>query len=243
MRPRIARQSTSNSPRGHPLEQPAVSESVRKEGQAPRRHAPAASGGGERISPGLGTWHSARERSRWRRRRQSSSCERCGPSGGLPTSRCRKRCWMTCSPSRAGAAAPATASPGPSSSSATGRRCGGCRGWRGTSATWPGPPWRSSWSWTAIRTRSSRRPSTRGCSASGSSWPPRRTGWGPRSAGSTATGRQTAKDILGIPRERLVRTALSFGYEDAGAEGARSHPPQARKPLAEIVHHERFGGA
>ncbi len=56
-------------------------------------------------------------------------------------------------------------------------------------------------------------------------------------------GRQTAKEILGIPRERLVRTALSFGYEDAGAEGARSHPPQARKPLAEIVHDERFGGA
>ena len=56
-------------------------------------------------------------------------------------------------------------------------------------------------------------------------------------------GRQTAKEILGIPRERLVRTALSFGYEDVGAEGARSHPPQARKPLAEIVHDERFGGA
>ena len=56
-------------------------------------------------------------------------------------------------------------------------------------------------------------------------------------------GRQMAKDLLGIPRERLVRTALSFGYEDVGAEGARSHPPQARKPLAELVHHERFGGA
>src|SRR3954468_5388371 len=28
-------------------------------------------------------------------------------------------------------------------------------------------------------------------------------------------GRQIAKEILGIPRERLVRTALSFGYEDA----------------------------
>ena len=56
-------------------------------------------------------------------------------------------------------------------------------------------------------------------------------------------GRQTAKEILGIPRERLVRTALSFGYEDAGAEGARSHPPQARKPLSELVHHERFGAA
>jgi nitroreductase len=56
-------------------------------------------------------------------------------------------------------------------------------------------------------------------------------------------GRQTAKELLGIPPERLVRTALSFGYEDVGAEGARSHPPQARKPLAEIVRYERFGAA
>ena len=55
-------------------------------------------------------------------------------------------------------------------------------------------------------------------------------------------GRQRVKEILGIPPDRLVRTALSFGYEDAGAEGARSHPPQARKPLEEIVHYERFGG-
>ena len=54
-------------------------------------------------------------------------------------------------------------------------------------------------------------------------------------------GRQTVKEILGIPQDRLVRTALSFGYEDAGAEGARAHPPQARKPLEEIVHWERFG--
>jgi nitroreductase len=54
-------------------------------------------------------------------------------------------------------------------------------------------------------------------------------------------GRQTAKEILDIPPERLVRTALSVGYEDAGAADARSHPPQARKPLAEIVRYERFG--
>jgi hypothetical protein len=46
--------------------------------------------------------------------------------------------------------------------------------------------------------------------------------------------------MLGIPSERLVRTALSVGYEDVGAEDARSHPPQARKPLAELVHDERY---
>jgi nitroreductase len=56
-------------------------------------------------------------------------------------------------------------------------------------------------------------------------------------------GRRAAKEILGIPPARLVRTALSFGYEDIAAEGARSHPPQARKPLAALVHVERFGGA
>jgi hypothetical protein len=53
--------------------------------------------------------------------------------------------------------------------------------------------------------------------------------------------RQVAKVTLGIPAERLVRTALSFGYEDIGAKDVRSHPPQARKPLAEIVQYEQFG--
>ena len=56
-------------------------------------------------------------------------------------------------------------------------------------------------------------------------------------------GRQTAKEMLGIPHERLVRTALSFGNEDVGAENARSHPLRARKLLTEIVRFERFGGA
>jgi nitroreductase len=56
-------------------------------------------------------------------------------------------------------------------------------------------------------------------------------------------GRDEVKATLGIPPERLVRTAISIGYEDVGAEGARSHPPQARKPLAEVVHYERFGRA
>jgi nitroreductase len=53
-------------------------------------------------------------------------------------------------------------------------------------------------------------------------------------------GRADAKELLGIPVERLVRTAISFGYEDTAAADARSHPAQARKPLAEIVHDERF---
>ena len=53
-------------------------------------------------------------------------------------------------------------------------------------------------------------------------------------------GRDKAKAILGVPPDRLLRTALSIGYEDPGAEGGRFHPDQARKPLAELVHQERW---
>jgi nitroreductase len=40
-------------------------------------------------------------------------------------------------------------------------------------------------------------------------------------------GRQAAKDLLGIPPDRLVRTAVSFGYEDVAADDARAHPAHA----------------
>jgi len=55
------------------------------------------------------------------------------------------------------------------------------------------------------------------------------------------SGPAAAKDILGIPAERLVRTAISLGYPDAAAQRARPKPPQARKPLAELVSEERYG--
>ena len=54
-------------------------------------------------------------------------------------------------------------------------------------------------------------------------------------------GQATAKRILGIPEERLVRTVLSLGYPDEEVHRARPKRPQARKPLDEIVHWERFG--
>ena len=54
-------------------------------------------------------------------------------------------------------------------------------------------------------------------------------------------GQATAKRILGIPDDRLVRTVLSLGYPDEEAHRARPKRPQARKPLDEIVHWERFG--
>ena len=49
---------------------------------------------------------------------------------------------------------------------------------------------------------------------------------------------EAAKAILGIPRERFVRTAISLGYP--AEPGARSRRPQPRKPLAELVHVERY---
>lgn len=54
-------------------------------------------------------------------------------------------------------------------------------------------------------------------------------------------GRTEAKELLGIPRERLVRTAMSIGYANSSADDVRFHPPQARKPLSELVHFGRFG--
>lgn len=48
-----------------------------------------------------------------------------------------------------------------------------------------------------------------------------------------------AKELLGIPAERRVRTEISFGYPAASAP--RRARTQARKPTAETVSWERFG--
>ena len=53
-------------------------------------------------------------------------------------------------------------------------------------------------------------------------------------------GRTDAKSLLGIPQERLVRTVISFGYPDEEARRARPKVADARKPLSELVHWERY---
>jgi nitroreductase len=53
-------------------------------------------------------------------------------------------------------------------------------------------------------------------------------------------GRAAAKEILGIPESRTVRTAISLGYPDEGARRP-TRPGQTRKPLSEIVHEEQYG--
>lgn len=52
-------------------------------------------------------------------------------------------------------------------------------------------------------------------------------------------GRAAAKEILGIPEDRTVRTAISLGYPEETTRHRRSGP--ARKPLSEVVHEERYG--
>ena len=48
-------------------------------------------------------------------------------------------------------------------------------------------------------------------------------------------GREQAKGMLGVPKERMLRTVISIGYP-AGALRRG-----ARKPISELVHAERYG--
>jgi nitroreductase len=56
-------------------------------------------------------------------------------------------------------------------------------------------------------------------------------------------GRDAARELLGVPRGKVVRTAISLGYADEERRRSRTGRGQARKPLGEIVHEERFGGS
>lgn len=51
-----------------------------------------------------------------------------------------------------------------------------------------------------------------------------------------------AKVALGIPTERTLRTAIAIGYPLRDHRSDRAATSAARKPLAEIVSFERFGG-
>jgi nitroreductase len=54
-------------------------------------------------------------------------------------------------------------------------------------------------------------------------------------------GRDAARELLGIPGHKVVRTAISLGYPDEQARRPRSGRGPARKPVGEIVHQERYG--
>jgi nitroreductase len=52
-------------------------------------------------------------------------------------------------------------------------------------------------------------------------------------------GQREAKRLLGIPAERLLRTAISLGYPAPGEQPASAI--RGRKPLAALVSYERYG--
>lgn len=59
-----------------------------------------------------------------------------------------------------------------------------------------------------------------------------------------AGNEQRARDRLGIPKGRFVRTVLSLGYPADSAVGRPPRPakvPRGRRPLADLVSWERFG--
>lgn len=66
-----------------------------------------------------------------------------------------------------------------------------------------------------------------------------------------AAGRRRARDILGVSEPRTVHTVVAIGHPAppapspapaAGTAAEAKHPTRARKPLADLVHRERYGG-
>src|SRR5215204_6411586 len=55
------------------------------------------------------------------------------------------------------------------------------------------------------------------------------------------SGVEDAKNLLGIPPEHRVRSVLSLGYPKEEVQRSRTRLGQARKPLADLLHEERYG--
>ncbi len=53
-------------------------------------------------------------------------------------------------------------------------------------------------------------------------------------------GPASARELLGIPPERRVTTLVAIGHTDVEVRGARPKNPQARKPMDEFAHWDRF---
>lgn len=53
-------------------------------------------------------------------------------------------------------------------------------------------------------------------------------------------GIAAAKELLGVPTDRRLRTVISIGYPDREALRARPKREQPRKPLADFVRWERY---
>ncbi|MDQ6670261.1 MAG: nitroreductase family protein [Chloroflexota bacterium] len=53
-------------------------------------------------------------------------------------------------------------------------------------------------------------------------------------------GPDAAKQLLGIPPERRARTLVTLGHTDVEARRALPRAPQARKPVSEFAHWDRY---
>jgi nitroreductase len=53
-------------------------------------------------------------------------------------------------------------------------------------------------------------------------------------------GPDAAKQLLGIPAERRARTLVAIGHTDVEARRALPRAPQARKPMSEFAHWDRY---
>lgn len=49
--------------------------------------------------------------------------------------------------------------------------------------------------------------------------------------------------LLGLPEDRVLRTIVSVGHPTEAGARPKSAPGEARRPLAELVYHERWGDA
>ncbi len=47
-------------------------------------------------------------------------------------------------------------------------------------------------------------------------------------------------ELLGVPRDRVVRTMVSIGYATEAGAAPKSKPGEARRPLDELVRRERY---
>jgi len=54
------------------------------------------------------------------------------------------------------------------------------------------------------------------------------------------SGAIAGRKLLGIPAARRLRTVISLGYPAENWQRTRQKPLHARKPLAELVHQERY---
>jgi nitroreductase len=56
----------------------------------------------------------------------------------------------------------------------------------------------------------------------------------------TGRGRKTVAELLGLPDDRQARVLVSLGHAAAGAHRSSTPRGQARRPLDELVHWERW---